>query len=63
MRAQPHSASAVHHHGEQDTVVYAVSGKGSVVSEMGKTVSLAAHNSRDSKRDVVSCMLCSVAVS
>jgi uncharacterized RmlC-like cupin family protein len=38
MRAQPHSGSAVHHHAEQDTVVYAVSGKGSIVSEMGKTV-------------------------
>jgi uncharacterized RmlC-like cupin family protein len=32
MRAQPHSASAVHHHGGQDTIVYAVSGHGSLVS-------------------------------
>jgi hypothetical protein len=40
MRAQPHSASSVHHHGEQDTVVYAVSGLGSLVSEGGKKVRL-----------------------
>ena len=32
MRALPHSASAVHHHGAQDTIVYAVSGHGSLVS-------------------------------
>ncbi len=36
MRALPHSSSTVHHHGEQDTVVYAVSGRGSIVSEDGK---------------------------
>ena len=36
MRAHPHSASAVHHHGEQNTIVYAVSGQGAVVSEDGK---------------------------
>ncbi|KIW86938.1 uncharacterized protein Z519_12403 [Cladophialophora bantiana CBS 173.52] len=36
MRAQPHSASAVHHHGTQDTIVYAVSGYGSLVSSSGK---------------------------
>ncbi|OAP55587.1 hypothetical protein AYL99_10560 [Fonsecaea erecta] len=36
MRAQPHSASAVHHHGSQDTIVYAVSGYGSLVSSSGK---------------------------
>ncbi|KIX05285.1 uncharacterized protein Z518_06157 [Rhinocladiella mackenziei CBS 650.93] len=35
MRALPHSASAVHHHGAQDTIVYAVSGYGSVVSSSG----------------------------
>ncbi|KAI0115644.1 RmlC-like cupin domain-containing protein [Nemania sp. FL0031] len=35
MLAKPHTASAVHHHGAQDTVVYAVSGKGAVVSEGG----------------------------
>jgi len=35
MRAQPHSASAVHHHGTQDTIVYAVSGYGSLVSSSG----------------------------
>lgn len=38
MRALPHSASAIHHHGEQNTIVYAVSGNGSVVSEHGKKV-------------------------
>lgn len=32
MIAKPHSASAVHHHGEQDTIVYASSGHGAVVS-------------------------------
>jgi len=36
MIAKPHSASAVHHHGPQDTVVYAVSGRGTVVSDGGK---------------------------
>lgn len=36
MRAQPHSSSAVHHHGNQDTIVYAVSGKGAIVSDGGK---------------------------
>ncbi len=36
MRAQPHSASAVHHHGSQDTIVYAVSGRGVIVSGDGK---------------------------
>ncbi|KAI1078749.1 RmlC-like cupin [Whalleya microplaca] len=36
MLAKPKSSSAVHHHGEQDTVVYAVKGHASVVSEGGK---------------------------
>ncbi|KAL1304108.1 hypothetical protein AAFC00_000540 [Neodothiora populina] len=37
MLAAPHSASDVHHHGPQDTVVYAVSGRGgAIVSEEGK---------------------------
>lgn len=36
MRAQAHSSSAVHHHGGQDTIVYAVSGRGAVVSDHGK---------------------------
>ncbi|KEF58438.1 uncharacterized protein A1O9_06364, partial [Exophiala aquamarina CBS 119918] len=31
-RAGPGTASAVHHHGGQDTIVYAVSGHGSLVS-------------------------------
>ncbi|KUJ18730.1 uncharacterized protein LY89DRAFT_582240 [Mollisia scopiformis] len=33
MLAKPHTSSAVHHHGEQDTIVYAASGHGSIVSE------------------------------
>ncbi|KAH9904917.1 RmlC-like cupin domain-containing protein [Xylariomycetidae sp. FL2044] len=36
MLAKPHTASAVHHHGAQDTVVYAVKGRGSVVSAGGE---------------------------
>ncbi|KAF2969147.1 hypothetical protein GQX73_g4419 [Xylaria multiplex] len=35
MLARPRTASAVHHHGAQDTIVYAVSGRGAVVSEGG----------------------------
>ncbi|KAI1360891.1 RmlC-like cupin domain-containing protein [Xylaria arbuscula] len=35
MLARPHTASAVHHHGAQDTIVYAVSGRGTIVSEGG----------------------------
>ncbi|TFK52825.1 hypothetical protein OE88DRAFT_1303800 [Heliocybe sulcata] len=31
MRAQPHSHSAVHHHAEQDTIVYGVTGRGTIV--------------------------------
>ena len=38
MRAQPHSSSAIHHHGSQDTIVYAVSGVGAVVSNHDKQV-------------------------
>jgi len=37
MIAYPHTASAVHHHGEQDTIVYAASGRGAVISDNGKT--------------------------
>ncbi|KAF1349995.1 RmlC-like cupin domain-containing protein [Delphinella strobiligena] len=36
MIAKPHTGSAIHHHGEQDTIVYAASGHGTVVSEGGK---------------------------
>lgn len=36
MIAKPHSASAVHHHGPQDTVVYAVKGHGTVISDGGR---------------------------
>lgn len=35
MIAKPHSGSAIHHHGAQDTIVYAVSGHGAIVSEGG----------------------------
>ncbi|KAF2254937.1 hypothetical protein BU26DRAFT_514768 [Trematosphaeria pertusa] len=31
MVAKPHTASAVHHHGEEDTIVYAASGHGAIV--------------------------------
>jgi uncharacterized RmlC-like cupin family protein len=31
MHAQPHTASDVHHHGDQDTIVFAVSGRGSLI--------------------------------
>lgn len=36
MIAHPHTSSAVHHHGAQDTIVYAVSGHGSIVSDGGR---------------------------
>ena len=36
MKAAPRSASAVHHHGEQDTIVYAVAGKGTILFDGGK---------------------------
>ncbi len=36
MIAKSHASSAIHHHGNQDTIVYAVSGRGTVVSEGGK---------------------------
>jgi len=32
MTAAPNSASAIHHHGEQDTIVYAASGNGIIVT-------------------------------
>ncbi|KAI9713700.1 MAG: hypothetical protein M1828_001389 [Chrysothrix sp. TS-e1954] len=35
MIAKPHSASGVHHHGEENTIVYAAKGHGTVVSEGG----------------------------
>ena len=36
MIAKPHSSSAVHHHGDQDTVVVALAGHGTIVSEGGE---------------------------
>ncbi|KAI4863563.1 RmlC-like cupin [Hypoxylon rubiginosum] len=38
MLAKPHTASAVHHHGEQDTIVYAVKGRGTIISEGGSKI-------------------------
>ena len=35
MIAQPHTSSGIHHHGPQDTVVYALRGHGTIVSEGG----------------------------
>ena len=37
MIALPHTASAVHHHDDQDTVVFAFSGRGTIVSDGGKS--------------------------
>ena len=37
MIATPHSASAIHHHGDQDTIAYCLRGKAVLVSEGGKT--------------------------
>lgn len=37
MIALAHTSSAVHHHGSQDTIVYAASGKGAIISDNGKT--------------------------
>ncbi|KAK5135122.1 hypothetical protein LTR08_005647 [Meristemomyces frigidus] len=36
MIAKPHTASQIHHHGDQDTVVFAFSGHGTIVSDGGK---------------------------
>lgn len=36
MIAAPHTASAIHHHGEENTIVFAFSGQGTIVSEGGK---------------------------
>ncbi|RWA06197.1 hypothetical protein EKO27_g8903 [Xylaria grammica] len=35
MRAKPRCSSAVHHHGEQETIIYAASGKGVLVTNTG----------------------------
>ncbi|KAH7327203.1 RmlC-like cupin domain-containing protein [Rhexocercosporidium sp. MPI-PUGE-AT-0058] len=37
MTAAPHTSSAIHHHGEQDTIVYAASGHGAIISDNGQT--------------------------
>ena len=36
MIAAPHTSSAIHHHADEDTVVFAFSGRGTIVSEGGK---------------------------
>ena len=36
MIAKPHTSSEIHHHGEENTIIYAAKGKGSVISEGGK---------------------------
>ena len=35
MQTEPHSASGVHHHGEQETIVYAVAGRSAIRSGPG----------------------------
>ncbi|KAF7519233.1 hypothetical protein G7054_g13147 [Neopestalotiopsis clavispora] len=35
MVAEPRTSSAVHHHGEQDTVIFCASGRGAITSEGG----------------------------
>ncbi|KAH7048359.1 RmlC-like cupin domain-containing protein [Macrophomina phaseolina] len=37
MVAKPRTSSTVHHHGTEDTIIYAVSGHGSIVSDNGRT--------------------------
>ncbi|KAH6664702.1 RmlC-like cupin domain-containing protein [Halenospora varia] len=37
MIAHPHTGSAIHHHGEQETIVFAQSGHGTIVSNGGAT--------------------------
>ncbi|KAI0968687.1 RmlC-like cupin [Xylaria arbuscula] len=37
MQAHPHTSSAVHHHGAQDTIVYAVRGRGAILSDGGRS--------------------------
>ncbi|KAI9051821.1 hypothetical protein LZ554_004083 [Drepanopeziza brunnea f. sp. 'monogermtubi'] len=37
MTAAPHTSSAVHHHGEQDTIVYVAGGHGAILSDDGTT--------------------------
>ncbi|KAF2153279.1 RmlC-like cupin [Myriangium duriaei CBS 260.36] len=37
MTAKPHTKSDIHHHGDQDTIIYALRGTGSVVTDQGNT--------------------------
>jgi len=37
MIAKPHTSSAIHHHGEQDTIVYAASGHGTIITNPSST--------------------------
>ncbi|KAI0595527.1 cupin domain-containing protein [Biscogniauxia sp. FL1348] len=41
--AKPHCSSAVHHHGEQETMIYAASGKGILVTSPGSDDELKRH--------------------
>ncbi|KAI1338394.1 cupin domain-containing protein [Xylariaceae sp. FL0016] len=41
--AKPNCSSAVHHHGEQDTIIYAASGKGVLVTNPGNEEELKRH--------------------
>jgi len=38
MTAAPHTSSSVHHHGEQDTIVYAASGHGTIITNSTPSV-------------------------
>lgn len=37
MTSQPGTKSAIHHHGDQDTIIYALKGRGAVVTDGGST--------------------------
>lgn len=37
MTAQPHTASDIHHHASQDTIIYGVRGRGAIETDNGKT--------------------------
>ncbi|WWC66283.1 uncharacterized protein I206_100184 [Kwoniella pini CBS 10737] len=36
MIAKPHTSSGIHHHSNQDTIIYSVKGKGAIISNGGK---------------------------
>ncbi|CAJ2499761.1 Uu.00g026140.m01.CDS01 [Anthostomella pinea] len=43
LTAKPNCSSAVHHHGEQETIIYAASGKGILVTSPGNEEDLKRH--------------------